>query len=137
MWILLLASGFYGGCAQPGDSPGEDTSDAVGVAGVSLLEPVDGSTVCGSPFALGVAVENFTLVGFEEEEVREGIGHVDIKLNGQNRWMTYHTEFEIPLVEDGLYLVEALLVYENHYPIEPYTADSATVTVDESACSVR
>jgi hypothetical protein len=48
--------------------------------------------------------------------------------------MTYFTEFEIPQVVEGLYLVEALLVHEDHHAIEPYTADSATVTVDDSVC---
>ncbi len=135
--IFLPAVGAFLGCAEPADSGEEDTSAAQNEASISLLTPADGTTVCGSPFALEVAVENFILVGFEEEEVREGIGHVDIKLNGQNRWMTYYTEFEIPVVLEGLYLVEALLVHENHLPIEPYTAESVTVTVSSSACSER
>lgn len=132
---LLVA--WLAGCAGSGESPGGDTAGAIEAPEVSLLSPLDAATVCGTPLALALAVENFTLVGFEEEQAREGIGHVDIKLNGQNRWMSDQTEFEIPQVDEGLYLVEAVLVHEDHFPIEPYTADSVTVTVDTSACAGR
>ena len=137
MRFLLLTFLWVVACVDEGQDTVEDTSTDGPVPGISLLAPVDGTTVCGSPFSLSVAVENFTLVGFESEEVREGIGHVDIKLNGQNRWMTYYTEFEIPVVVEGLYLAEALLVHEDHHAIEPYTGDSATVTVDDSVCEGR
>ena len=124
-----------GACQPATVETGSDTGNAE--PRVTLLAPVDGDTVCGDPFALSVIVDNFNIVGFESEEKREGHGHVDIQLNGQNRWMTYMGEFEIPHVDEGIYLVKALLVHEDHYPIEPEISDSATVTVDASACPVE
>ena len=98
----MLAMWGLGACQSAPVETGGDTESTE--PWVTLLAPVEGDTVCGDPFALEVAVENFTLVGFEEEQKREGIGHVDIQLNGQNRWMTYKNEFEIPHVDEGIYL---------------------------------
>ena len=129
----MLALWGLGACQPAPVETGGDTESTE--PRVTLLAPVEGDTVCGDPFALEVVVENFILVGFEEEQKREGIGHVDIQLNGQNRWMTYMDEFEIPHVDEGIYLVKALLVHEDHYPIEPEISDSATVTVDAVGCA--
>ena len=130
MWGLVAC--------QPAPVPEETGGDTESTEPrVTLLAPVEGDTVCGDPFALSVIVDNFNIVGFESEEIREGHGHVDIQLNGQNRWMTYKNEFEIPHVDEGIYLVKALLVHEDHLPIEPEVSDSATVTVDAVGCALE
>ena len=139
MWSCVLVILGALGCGSSADDPGRDSvSDTESTEPrVHLLAPEEGDTVCGDPFALSVTVDNFHMVGFDSEERREGYGHVDIQLNGQNRWMTYKSEFEIPHVDEGIYLVKALLVYEDHLPVEPEVSDSATVTVDEAACPVE
>ncbi len=101
---------------------------------VVLLFPEDGDTVCGTPFALQVAVDNFLLIEPGPESEVFGEGHVDIALNGQNRWMTADLIFSIPEVDEGVTLVEAFLVDGTHHPIVPEVKDMATVTVDASAC---
>lgn|GEM_PF-6952190 len=126
-WIGLCV-----GCAGDSDS----TVDTGPPPDIRLITPSEGDTVCGTPFHLVVEVDHYSLIGFDQPESSvPGVGHVDIKLNGQNRWMTPDLDFEIPEVVDGVYLVEALLVDGEHHPIEPYVGDEAQVTVDAAACT--
>lgn len=116
---------------MPGCRPAEELPPPA----VRLVTPVDDTTVCGVPFHLVVEVDNYELIDFDQPEASiPGVGHVDIKLNGQNRWMTPDLDFDIPEVDDGVYLVEAVLVDGEHHAIDPYTAAEAQVTVDSTVC---
>ncbi len=99
-----------------------------------LTAPVDGATVCGTPLFIDVDLTNYKLIEFADTEVVAGEGHIDIKLNGQNRWMTFDPPAEIPQNDDGVYLVEVYLVDATHLPIEPNVTDSATITIDNGLC---
>ncbi len=112
------------GCADP-------------LPSVRIVSPTEGATVCGTPFAVEVDVQNYILVDFGPEVAVPGEGHVDIALNGQNRWMTPMPAFEIPVVEDGRTLIDAILVDGTHHAIVPEVIDTITVTVDADACGAE
>lgn len=125
-WVVLGA-----GCAS-----GTQDTGALPAPTITLITPAEGAVVCGEPLALEVLVTDYVLVGFDQPESSvPGVGHVDIKLNGQNRWMTDDTVFEIPQVDDGVYWIEALLVDGEHHALAPSVSDAAEVTVDDEACA--
>ena len=123
------------GAACAGADP--DAPSPSGAPSVTLLQPLDGSTVCGTPLQVAVRVENYVLVEFGPEVAVPGEGHVDFALNGQNVWMTYEPAFEIPEVDPGLYELEAILVDGTHHAIEPEVSDLVRITVDPQVCPTR
>jgi hypothetical protein len=123
-WVLgaLLACG-----------GGKDTD---GVASISLLSPKEGAVVCGDPLEVEVKVEGVELVdpSLTEDQIEEGMAHVDVSLNGQDSVMVGDQRFEVPEVADGEYQLKVELSGADHQPITPYAGDFIYITVDAGSC---
>jgi len=111
-----------------------DTDTGSGTATVTIVEPKDGSTVCGSPLVVDLDVENFVLVDPSTEDLTPGHGHVDMFLNGQAVDMEPSEHMRVPNVADGAYRLLVSLVNSDHTAIEPYAGDYVFITVDASVC---
>jgi len=111
---------------------------------VGLLTPEEGATVCGTSLAVELEVTNFELEEPGEHararvapshEEGESSGHIDLSLDGQVVAMEGTTETTLEgTIPDGEHTLTAVLVDEEHQPIEPATEDSVTFTVDSSLC---
>ncbi len=103
---------------------------------IELVAPVEGETVCGSPLAVEVVVENLELVApVEDVSLAEpGTGHVDISLNGQDAAMVWAETTDLTDVADGEYQLKVELSYADHTPLEPYAGDLAYITVSAAVC---
>ncbi len=104
---------------------------------ITLLSPKEGDVVCGEPLQVEVQVENFTLT--EEEggvyDEPDGTGHAHVYLNGQEVLQGGGESMEVPgPIADGAWQVKVDLANANHSPVEPYTSDTAVITVDAAAC---
>ncbi len=118
LWLL--------GCPNPG--PEADPS-------IQIVSPADDAVVCGTPLAVELEIENFTLVPVSEgSSPNDGEGHIDLSLNGQEVAMDADESFEISEVEDGLWRLQVELVHADHTSVEPYAGDFIYVTVDNSLC---
>lgn len=113
-WLPLLAA-----C---GCGPGE----------ITILSPEDGESICGDPMLLSVAVDGFRLVAPTADETRrEGRGHLDVLLNGQETAMIWAEEARIG-VEPGLWRLRVELSYDDHSPTGAF--DELDLTVDPERC---
>lgn len=126
MSVLLLALG----CTA-----GADTAEP-SAPSIVLLQPVDGSIVCGTPLDVVTEVAGIELVepGGAEEDAIPGTGHVDVALNGQDAVMGGQQTLQIQAVEDGEYQLKVELSYADHTPVEPYAGDLAYIAVSADAC---
>lgn len=99
---------------------------------VLILSPQDGEVLCGDPMLLTLDVSGFTLVAPSGDETRrEGRGHLDVLLNGQDAAMIWEEEARIG-VEPGVWRLRVELSYDDHSPTGAY--DELDLTVDRSVC---
>jgi hypothetical protein len=119
---LLLA------CGEGKDTDGE--------ASIAILSPTDGAVVCGLPLDVTVEVTGVELADpyLPEDQIEEGMAHIDVSLNGQESVMAGEESFEIPDVTDGEYQLKVELSGADHEPIEPYAGDYIYVSVDAGSC---
>jgi hypothetical protein len=127
MLLALLALG----CTS-----GIDTAATYDPA-ISLLQPADGSVVCGTPLQVVTEVAGIELVepGGAEEDALPGTGHVDVSLNGQDAAMGGEESIDIEGVADGEYQLKVELSNADHTPVEPYAGDLVYITVSADACA--
>ncbi len=102
---------------------------------LSIVAPADGSTVCGSPLAVELDIENFVLVDLDEGlDPEPGSGHVDVYLNGQSATMASGASFEVEAVTPGEYQLRAELVAADHTALDPYVGAFVYIAVSDGAC---
>lgn len=94
----------------------------------------DGSTTCGAPLRVEVAVSGIVLADPYGPVAEPGTGHLDVALNGQEVLMTDQLSFEIPDVGDGAWQLSVELSNADHTPVDPSVADAVTLTSLASAC---
>ena len=114
---------------------GADTATSYDPA-ISLLQPVDGSIVCGTPLGVLTEVTGIELVeAFEDPaDALPGTGHVDVSLNGQDAAMGGEEAVRIEGVADGEYQLKVELSNADHTPVEPYAGAFVYITVSADAC---
>ena len=107
-----------------------------GEPSISIVEPVDGATVCGTPLHVVVDVENLELVPpvDDPEDALPGTGHVDIMLNGQDAAMVAVTTTDLPDVGEGEWQLKVELSNADHTPVLPYAGDLIYITVSAAEC---
>ena len=120
--VLLMA-----GCV-PSTSDGDPS--------ISIVEPLDGTTVCGTPLHVEVDVENLELVApvDDPENALPGTGHVDIMLNGQDAAMVAVTSTDVADVDEGEWQLKVELSNADHTPVEPYAGDLVYIVVSAGEC---
>lgn len=113
-WLLSLAA--------LGCGPGE----------IWILNPAESSLACGDPMRLELEVTNFKLVAPSGDETRrEGQGHIDVLLNGQEAAMIWAEEARIG-VEPGVWRLRVELSYDDHSPTGAF--DELDFIVDPEVC---
>ena len=99
---------------------------------VVILSPVDGEALCGDPMVLQLDVSGFRLVAPTGDEThREGQGHLDVVLNGQDVAMIWEEQANIG-VEAGVWRLRVELSYDDHSPTGAF--DELDITVDPTLC---
>jgi hypothetical protein len=99
---------------------------------VTILSPVEGEVICGDPMDLALDVSGFKLVAPTNDETRrEGRGHLDVLLNGQEAAMIWEETARIG-VEPGVWRLRVELSYDDHSPTGAF--DELDFTVDAEAC---
>lgn len=99
---------------------------------VLILSPQDGEALCGDPMFLELDVTGFKLVAPTSDETRrEGRGHLDVLLNGQEAAMIWAEQANIG-VEAGVWRLRVELSYDDHSPTGAY--DELNFTVDPTLC---
>ncbi|MBK9644565.1 MAG: hypothetical protein IPO67_05350 [Deltaproteobacteria bacterium] len=99
---------------------------------VVILSPVDGEALCGDPMVLQLDVSGFRLVAPTGDEThREGRGHLDVVLNGQDAAMIWEEQANIG-VEAGVWRLRVELSYDDHSPTGAF--DELDITVDPTLC---
>ena len=97
-----------------------------------ILSPAEGETICGDPMLLELEVSGFQLVAPSSDETRrEGQGHLDVLLNGQEAAMIWAEEARIG-VAPGAWRLRVELSYDDHSPTGAF--DELDLTVDRAAC---
>ncbi|MES2642437.1 MAG: hypothetical protein V4850_23340 [Myxococcota bacterium] len=126
MLVLLLALGCTGG---------DDTATPTDPS-IVLVQPAEGSVVCGTPLDVVTEVVGIELVQPYEDpaDALPGTGHVDVSLNGQDAAMGGEEALQIEGVEDGEYQLKVELSNADHTPVEPYAGDLVYITVLADAC---
>jgi hypothetical protein len=114
-----------------GCSEGVDTGSGPTLV---ILSPADGSTICGAPLRVEVAVSGMVLADPYAPVAEPGTGHLDVALNGQEVLMTDQLSFEVEDVGDGTWQLLVELSNADHTPVDPYVADTVTLTTAASAC---
>ena len=104
-----------------------------GTPSLTILAPVEDAVVCGSPLVIALDITDFTLEA-PGGDVRPGVGHCDLSLNGQDVAMTAEPTVEVDDVADGLYQITAALVNADHTALDPYAGDTVYATVSAAAC---
>jgi hypothetical protein len=104
---------------------------------ITLVQPADGSVVCGTPLEVVTEVAGIELVepGGDAEDALPGTGHVDVSLNGQDAAMGGEESIVIEGVADGEYQLKVELSNADHTPVEPYAGDLVYITVSSAACA--
>ncbi|MBK7760625.1 MAG: hypothetical protein IPI35_30320 [Deltaproteobacteria bacterium] len=96
-----------------------------------ILSPVDGEALCGDPMFLQLDVSGFKLVAPSSDETRrEGQGHLDVLLNGQDAAMIWEEQANIG-VEAGVWRLR-VSSYDDHSPTGAF--DELDITVDPTLC---
>jgi hypothetical protein len=99
---------------------------------VLILSPAEGEVICGDPMLLELEVTGFKLVAPSGDETRrEGQGHLDVLLNGQEAAMIWAEEARVG-VEPGLWRLRVELSYDDHSPTGAF--DELDLTVDPEVC---
>ena len=123
--LLLLA------CA--GNDPGETGTNGAPV--LTLMSPVDGEHVCGTPLVVVTELENFRLTNETIEDPPPDLGHLHLYLNGQEVAQAEDTTIEVNDVAEAEYQLSVDIAHADHSGVEPYVGATIYVTVEAVACT--